>query len=122
MAAPKLQNARAPGIVPAHTMYGSAVTATVKENNTGSNVGPATWSTAPYIAPETRRDGKPRAGLCGVDGCRAYPATGRGFDVCIGHARSAGLVATCSAEGCNKAAPEGAENCAKHQENHDDAD
>lgn len=111
----KTQNSTAPGIALAHTIYGDLVTATARENSTGSGVGPATWSTAPYVEP-ARRAKDNRGQLCGVDGCRAYPAKKSGFDVCVGHARQAGLIATCAEELCNKPAPAGGTLCKTHND------
>jgi len=113
MAAPQIQNTTGANVALAHTVYGDHVTATALPNSFGPNVERATWSTAPYISP-ARRIKDNRGKLCGVDGCRAYPAKKSGLEVCVGHARQQGLVATCSEELCNKPAPVGGTLCKKH--------
>lgn len=106
-------NATAPNIVQAHTMYGSPVTATMRPDSHGPNIAPATWSTTPYVPP-MRRDRDRGKKLCAVDECKAYPSTKAGGEYCIGHARNLGIVPSCSNVDC-KAAPMENGLCYGHQ-------
>jgi len=108
------------GIALAHTLYGGPTSQlSAVSDSIGSNVGLATWSTAPYIPPKPpkrRERDAPDKALCAEDGCKAWPV--KDLLYCAGHARTNGILPTCQREGCNGApmAPMGTPGfCHHHQ-------
>jgi len=84
-------NATAPGIALAHTVYGEPVTAQSPDMGAGDGVVRVTTGSvfSDYKKPKRRSHDHGHV-LCEYDGCKAYPSKGTGY--CIGHARSLGLV------------------------------
>lgn len=108
-------NRIAPNVVPFHSFYGEPDTAIMRPDSHGSNVAPATWSTAPY-RPPARRDGdNPDLKLCAFEDCRAYPSEKAGGDYCMGHARQLGMVPTCAKPDCKSSPKPSSGYCRWHE-------
>ena len=108
-------NSAKDGIALAHSVYGDPVTATMRPDSHGDNIGPATWSTAPYVPPARRHRDNPERKLCSFEGCKGYPSKAGGGDYCIGHAKSLGLVRLCRQPDCKGMPSQGDDYCYHHK-------
>lgn len=113
-------NSIAEGVALAHTVYGSPVTATMQPNSHGSNIGPATWSSAPYKPPARRHRDNPEMELCAEEGCLAYPGKDVG-GYCTGHAKTRGLAPKCAKPDCKASPKTGTDYCRWHGPKESDA-
>lgn len=119
-------NAQAPNLVLAHTLFGEPVTASLPAGavagagNEQANVGRATWSTAPY-KPPSRRVNDRGAKLCAHEGCAAYPSPSIGDgSLCVGHGRAA--LQGCAKVGCKSIPKKGQDYCHWHKPKERDGD
>lgn len=114
-------NATAPGIALAHTVYGEPVGTSRLAAGVGvgdTTIGQATWSTAPFKP--RRRVGDNGGKLCAFEGCKAYPSKAdKSDDYCSGHARSLGLTKTCAKRDCKAIPLRGEPYCSAHNRNPD---
>jgi len=105
-------NAARPGIALTHTLYGEPANSQ-PANSIGSNIGRATFSTAPYVPPKRRHRDNPERELCAEEGCKAYPLKDKPY--CTGHARAHGLMPTCAKRDCHSAPMGDTNYCYYHQ-------
>ena len=105
-------NATAPNVALAHTVYGEPVTATLRTemSNEGTvrQVQPVFTN---YRPPKRRAHDKGHA-LCSEEGCKAYPQEGKNY--CTGHARIHGEAKTCGHRDCKAPPKKGTDYCRWH--------
>lgn len=90
-------NATAPGIALAHTVYGEPVMGSMRPEMAGEGTSQVAGNImAPYKKPVRRHRDNGKA-LCASEGCRAWPM--KGGEHCVGHARSLGLIENWNRDG-----------------------
>jgi len=106
-------NATAPGIALAHTIYGSPVTASMRpEMAVEGTVKQVQSVFSDYKPPKRRLKDNPDKLLCAEDGCKAFPVDGKSY--CAGHGRSNGEAKTCNHRDCKAAPKKGTDYCRWH--------
>jgi hypothetical protein len=106
-------NASAPGIALAHTIYGEPVTASMRpEMAVEGTVRQVQSVFTDYKPPKRRLKDNPSKALCSEDGCNAFPVDGKNY--CPGHARAHGEMKLCAHRDCKGAPKNGTDYCRWH--------
>ena len=105
-------NSTASGIAPAHTVYGSPVTASLRPDSAGEGTAQQAQSFFRNYQPPKRRAHDKGHALCSEEGCKAYPMDGKNY--CAGHARVHGEVKTCDHRDCKAPPKKGTDYCRWH--------
>ena len=108
------ENATAPGIALAHTVYGEPVTASLRtEQSNAGTVRQVQSVFTDYKPPKRRLNDNPDKELCAHEGCNAFPMSNKNY--CPGHARVHGEVKTCRKDGCKAPPKNGQDTCRWHE-------
>lgn len=106
-------NTSAPGTVPAHTIYGQPVTASMRPEMAVEGTAISTQSMMrAYQPPKRRQRDNPDRELCAEEGCKAYPREGRSY--CPGHGRLHGESPVCQHRDCMAPPKKGTHYCRWH--------
>jgi hypothetical protein len=105
-------NATAPGIAQAHTVYGGAVSKSLRPEMAIAGTAQQRQSSFRDYQPPKRRAHDNGHALCSEEGCKAYPMEDKSY--CAGHARVHGEMKVCAKRDCKAAPKKGTDFCRWH--------
>lgn len=108
-------NATAPGIALAHTIYGEPVLASMRPESAIEGTVKQVQPIFSNYKPPKRREHDKGHVLCSEEGCKAYPMSGKNY--CPGHARVHGEVKLCAHRDCKAPPKKGTDFCRWHGSN-----
>jgi hypothetical protein len=106
-------NATAPGIALAHTVYGEPTTASMRPEMAAEGTVRQVQPIFTEYRPPKRREHDHGHRLCSEEGCKSYPVKDKNY--CTGHGRIHGEAKVCSHRDCNAAPKKGQDTCRWHE-------